>query len=125
MKVGIIGCGQIATIHIPYILAQPDARIVGLADASEGRARELAARFHISSVHSTLGDLLEAEHPDVVHILTPPQTHAGLAIEAMEAGCHVLVEKPMAASLKEAEAMEAVAQRHGVKLCVDHNHLFD
>ena len=125
MKVGIIGCGQIAMTHIPYILAQPDARIVGLADASEGRARELAARFRLPSVYRTLSDLLDAERPDVVHILTPPQTHAALAMEAMEVGCHVLVEKPMAVNLEEAEAMEAVARRRGVKLCVDHNHLFD
>lgn len=125
MKVGIIGCGQIATAHIPYVLAQPYARLVGVADASEGRARELSTRFHIPSVYRTLTDLLEAERPDVVHILTPPQTHATLAMEAMEAGCHVLVEKPMAATLEEAETMEAVARRRGVKLCVDHNHLFD
>jgi predicted dehydrogenase len=125
MKVGIIGCGQIALTHIPYILAQPNARIVGLADANERQAGELSTRFHIPSVYRTLTDLLDAERPDVVHILTPPQTHAALAIEAMDAGCHVLVEKPMAASQEEAEAMEAVAQRRGVKLCVDHNHLFD
>jgi predicted dehydrogenase len=125
MKVGIIGCGQIAMTHIPYVLAQPDARIVGLADASDMRARELATRFRIPSVHRTLTDLLDTERPDVVHILTPPQTHATLAIEAMEAGCHVLVEKPMAVNLEEAEAMEAVVRRRGVKLCVDHNHLFD
>jgi predicted dehydrogenase len=125
MKVGIIGCGQIAMTHIPYVLARPDARIVGVADASEGRARELATRFRLPYVYRTLGDLLDAQRPDVVHILTPPQTHGALAMEAMEAGCHVLVEKPMAANLEEAEAMEAVARRRGVKLCVDHNHLFD
>ena len=61
----------------------------------------------------------------MVHIVTPPQTHASLAIQAMEAGAHVFVEKPMAVNLEEAEAMEAVARRRGVKLCVDHNHLFD
>jgi predicted dehydrogenase len=125
MKVGIVGCGQIATIHIPYIQSHPSARIIGLADADEGRARELAVRFGIADVRPTLRDLLDAQRPDVVHILTPPQTHAALAIEAMEAGCHVLVEKPMAVNLEEAEAMEAVARRRGVKLCVDHNHLFD
>jgi predicted dehydrogenase len=125
MKVGIIGCGQIALTHIPYVLAQPDVGIVGLADANEGRAGELAARFRLPCAYRTLGDLLDAQRPDVVHILTPPQTHAALAIEAMEAGCHVLVEKPMAVNLEEAEAMEDVARRRGVKLCVDHNHLFD
>jgi predicted dehydrogenase len=103
MKVGIIGCGHIATMYIPYVLVQPDARIMGLADASEARARELAAHFGIVDVYPTLRDLLDAERPDVVHILTPPQTHAALAMEAME----------------------AVARRHGVKLCVDHNRLFD
>jgi predicted dehydrogenase len=125
MKVGIIGCGHIATTHIPYVLAQPDAKIVGLADASAGRAKELATRFGIADVYPSLRGLLDARQPDVVHILTPPQTHAALAMEAMEAGCHVLVEKPMAVNLAEAETMEAVARRCGVKLCVDHNHLFD
>ena len=125
MKVGIVGCGQIAAIHIPYVRSQPNVRIVGITDVSERRAREMAARFGISNVYRTLGDLLDAQRPEVVHILTPPQTHAPLAIEAMVAGCHVLVEKPMAVNLAEAEAMETTARRHGVKLCVDHNHLFD
>jgi len=125
MKVGIVGCGQIAAVHIPHIRSQPQVSIVGVTDTSTARARELALRFRIPNVYSTLEDLLDAQRPDVVHILTPPQTHAALAIEAMEAGCHVLVEKPMAVNLKEAEVMESVAERRGVKLCVDHNHLFD
>ncbi len=125
MKVGIVGCGQIAPVHIPYIRSQADTTIVGITDADGGRAGELGARFGIGGVSRTLEELIEAHRPDVVHILTPPQTHAPLAIQAMEAGCHVLVEKPMAVNLEEAEAMEAVARRRGVKLCVDHNHLFD
>jgi predicted dehydrogenase len=125
MKVGIVGCGQIAAVHIPHIRAQPQATIVGVADPNTAQAQELARRFHIPHVYSTLAGLLDAQRPDVVHILTPPQTHATLAVEAMEAGCHVLVEKPMAVNLEAADAMEAVAQRRGVKLCVDHNHLFD
>lgn len=125
MKVGIVGCGQIATIHIPYIRSQPGTELVGVTDADETRARDTATRFGISSVSRTLDELLDAHRPDVVHILTPPQTHAPLAIQAMDAGCHVLVEKPMAVNLEEAEAMETTARRRGVKLCVDHNHLFD
>jgi predicted dehydrogenase len=125
MKVGVVGGGQIAAVHIPYIRSIPGTEIVGLTDANEVRARETAARFGIENAYRTLGELLETNRPDVVHILTPPQTHAALAIQAMEAGCHALVEKPMAVNLEEAEAMEAAAARHGVKLCVDHNHLFD
>lgn len=125
MKVGIVGCGQIASVHVPYVRSRRGAEVVGLCDADGGRAREMAGRFGIESVCRTLDELLETRRPDVVHILTPPQTHAALSIQAMEAGCHVLVEKPMAADLEEAEAMEAAARRCGVKLCVDHNHLFD
>jgi predicted dehydrogenase len=124
MKIGIVGGGQIATVHIPYVRSYPGAEIVALSDADEGRARSIAARFAISNPCRTLAELLE-HRPDVVHIVTPPQTHASLAIQAMEAGAHVFVEKPMAVNLEEAEAMEAVARRCGVKLCVDHNHLFD
>ncbi len=125
MRVGVVGGGQIATVHIPYIRSYPGAEIVGLTDADDARAMSTAARFAIANTCRTLGELLERHRPDVVHILTPPQTHAALAIEAMEAGCHVFVEKPMAVNLEEAEAMETAARRRGVKLCIDHNHLFD
>jgi predicted dehydrogenase len=125
MKVGIVGCGQIATVHIPYVRSQPNAEIVGVTDVDEAKARETGARFGVRDVCRSLDDLLGSCRPDVVHVLTPPQTHGPLAIQAMEAGCHVLVEKPMAVNLEEAEAMEATARRRGVKLCVDHNHLFD
>jgi len=125
MKVGIVGGGQIATVHIPYVTSHPGAEIVGLADTDHGRAKSTAARFGITTTCRSLGELIERHRPDVVHIVTPPQTHAALAIQAMEAGCHVFVEKPMAVNLEEAEAMETTARRQGVKLCVDHNHLFD
>jgi predicted dehydrogenase len=125
MRVGIVGGGQIASVHIPYVRAHAGAEIVGLCDTDEGRAQSTAARFGITSTFRSLGEMLDRGRPDVVHVVTPPQTHASLAIEAMEAGCHVFVEKPMAVNLEEAEAMEAVARRREVKLCVDHNHLFD
>src|SRR5262245_11145127 len=125
MKVGIVGCGQIATVHIPYIRALPDTTIVAVTDHDPARASEMAARFGIAGVSRTVDELVARHRPDVVHILTPPQTHAPLALQAMHAGCHVLVEKPMAVNLEEAEAMEAAARLRGVKLCVDHNHLFD
>jgi predicted dehydrogenase len=69
--------------------------------------------------------MLNEQKPDVVHILTPPTTHAPLAIRAMESGCHVLVEKPMALTLEEADAMIVSAKKNAVKFCVDHNFLFD
>ncbi|MGH2992328.1 MAG: Gfo/Idh/MocA family protein, partial [Solirubrobacterales bacterium] len=65
------------------------------------------------------------ERPDVVHIVTPPQTHRELAVEAIEAGCHVLVEKPMALDEAEADEMIAASRRHERALGVCHTQLFD
>jgi predicted dehydrogenase len=68
--------------------------------------------------------MLEEEKVDVVDICTPPQTHATLVTQAMEAGHHVLVEKPLALNLSDADRMAEVAKSKGVRLCVVHNELF-
>ena len=125
IRVGLIGCGKIAHAHIPYIRSYKGATIVGVCDSRLEQAEGLARQFNISKVYREPVTLLDAQRPDVVHILTPPQTHAEIGIAAMEAGAHVLVEKPMAVSLEEADRMVATAQRMGVHLCVDHNRLFD
>jgi predicted dehydrogenase len=62
---------------------------------------------------------------DVVHVVTPPRTHRELSIRAMRAGCHVLVEKPMAVDVSEADEMIAASRAAGVRLCVCHNFLFE
>ncbi len=124
LRVGIVGCGTIAATHVPYV-RQSGGLIVGAADASMLRANELADRFAIQAVYSSVGDLIEAEKPDVVHVLTPPHTHAPVAVEALERGVHVLVEKPMALEPADARAMRAAAQRSRALLTVDHNRLFD
>jgi 2-alkyl-3-oxoalkanoate reductase len=125
MKIALIGCGQIAHVHAPFILEDKRHRIVGVCDQDVARAEAFAQKFKITKVYGNFMELLEEQRPDVVHVLTPPQRHAAFALQAMEARCHVLVEKPMALSLEEADAMIAAAQSHGVKLCVDHNQLFD
>jgi predicted dehydrogenase len=124
MKTGIVGCGQVAPMHIRAIRQSGKAEIVGLCDMDESRARALADRFDISGTYDDLGVFLREKQPDVIHITTPPGTHAALAIQALEAGSHVLVEKPMCLSVSEADDMIAAAERSGAKLCIDHNYLF-
>ena len=70
LKVGIVGCGQIATVHIPYIQARPGARIVGVTDPDSRRAAETAARFGIPAVCRSLKELLDTQRPDVLHVRT-------------------------------------------------------
>lgn len=124
LKVGVVGTGIIAETHVPYI-RKAGGRVVGLADISLARANELADRHAIQNVYRSVGELIEGEAPDVIHVLTPPHTHAAVAIEALERGIHVLVEKPMAVDPADAEAMIAAAAASGAMLTVDHNRLFD
>src|SRR6266481_5058136 len=125
MRVGIVGCGHIGWIHLSYLLKTPGVNVIAVCDQDRDRAKQTACEFRIPSYHETLDELLRQSSPEVVHILTPPSTHASLAIQALEAGCHVLVEKPFALSLADADRVIATASRTGRKLCVDHNHLFD
>jgi predicted dehydrogenase len=78
---------------------------------------------------ATIGDnfqrLLSNTKPDVIHVCTPPKTHADLAISALDAGCHVLLEKPMATSMEEAKRILGARDRSGRQLCIMHNHIFD
>ncbi len=125
MRVGVIGCGRISGMHIAPIRRQTGVEIVGVVDTDEERAREIAHRFGIRYVFRDAAAMLRERRPDVVHILTPPQSHKELSIQAMEAGCNVLVEKPMAVSVSEADEMIAASRRHGVTLGVCHNFLFN
>jgi predicted dehydrogenase len=124
MRVGVIGCGKVSERHIVPIRRQAGVEIVGVADTDEERAREIAHRFGIRYVFRDAAAMLRERRPDVVHILTPPQSHKELSIQAMEAGCNVLVEKPMAVCVSEADEMIAASRRHGVTLGVCHNLLF-
>jgi nucleoside-diphosphate-sugar epimerase/predicted dehydrogenase len=125
MKVALFGSGQIAWIHGRQIVKQPDVQLVGIADTDLARAGKLARALGIGSVYQDPARMLDEQHPDVVHVLTPPITHAELSLLAMNRGCHVLVEKPMATDPGAARAMIEAAQRHQVRLCADHNLLFE
>jgi len=124
LRIGIVGCGEIAPLHISSILKIKNAELVAVCDFNEDLARRTARRFNINRYYTDLSELLLKGHVDVVHLITPPQTHLALSTQAMEAGCHVLVEKPMALNLDEANRMIEAARINSVRLCVVHNMLF-
>ena len=125
MRVCIIGCGNIAALHCPIILKQADTEIVGVADRDLTRAKDLSEKFNVKKFYQDAEDMIDTLSPDVIHILTPPQYHAEAAITAMEHGCHVFVEKPMALRMDDAEKMVAVSRHNNVCLCVGHNLVFE
>lgn len=125
MKVGIIGCGQIAKTHIPFIKSYREISRIALADTNTEMLNDTAGAYQLSDRYSSVDDLLSNFKPDVVHILTPPQSHYWLCVKALEAGCHVFLEKPMCADLAEAQKLVERTISARLKLCVDHNHKFD
>lgn len=125
MKVAIAGCGQISSWHISALKEIEGMEIVALVDRDEQRPRQMGALAPGARLYGDMAEMIRQERPASVHILTPPASHAVLAIQAMEAGAHVLVEKPMALSVEEADRMIAAANANGVKLSTNHNYLFN
>ncbi|WP_109209578.1 MULTISPECIES: Gfo/Idh/MocA family oxidoreductase [Microbacterium] len=121
LRIGIIGTGGIADAHIRGYLAFPEhCEIVALADVIPGKAAHKAEAFgfaEAAAFDDPLAMIAEVAL-DVVSIATPPSTHAALAIAALDAGVNVLVEKPMAPSLEECDAMLAAQERSGKVLSV-------
>lgn len=121
LRIGIIGTGGIADAHISgYLAFAGDCEIAALADVIPGRAAQKAEAFGLTRA-ATFDDplaMIASGLVDLVSIATPPSTHASLAIAALDAGIHVLVEKPMAPSLEECDAMLAAQERSGRVLSV-------
>jgi len=103
IRFAIAGCGHIGKRHAAMIMQNPEAELVAMADVDPARETEVSEGFGVP-FFSSLEDMLAAiERPDVVNICTPNNFHAPQAITALEAGCHVVVEKPMALSKSDCE----------------------
>jgi predicted dehydrogenase len=126
LQVGIVGCGAVAVKrHIPgFIRLKKDVVLQAVCDKNEDLAKEAARKYNIPRTYQSLSQMLSEESLDIVDICTPPQIHAPLAIEALEHGCHILLEKPMALTTADCERMLRASRKHRRKLCIVHNVLF-
>jgi len=125
LKVGIIGTGWVSLHrHIPAYRRDHRTKIVALVDRSEENASKASRKMKIPKFYTDLAKMVQNEHPDIVSICTPPPTHSALAVEAMELGCHVITEKPMAMNVDECNRMIEASRSCGKKLTVNHNFLF-
>ncbi len=125
LRVGITGCGFVAQQwHIPGFLADKNTKLVAICDMSEKLAETVARKFGIGHHYSNLADMLENEHLDILDICVPHEQHAILSIQGLKAGCHILVEKPLAANCTEADEMIKTSDHYQRKICVVHNRLF-
>lgn len=125
VKVGIIGTGGIAKgAHIPGYQAIEDVEIVALCDISPKVVEEAGEKFKVANVFTDYRKLLEMEEIDAVSVCTHNAAHMKPTIDALEAGKHVLVEKPIALNAEEGRKMVEAARRTGRKLMVGMTHRF-
>jgi UDP-N-acetyl-2-amino-2-deoxyglucuronate dehydrogenase len=122
IDVAVIGAGAISSFHLDGYLAFPDrCRIVAVADPDVARAQQRIEEYHLTdavafdAVEALLND---GPHLDLASVCTPPSTHAQIAARLLDAGVNTLLEKPMALSLAECDAILAAADRGGAVLSV-------
>ncbi len=127
IKLGIVGCGGIANgKHLPSLSKLKNVELVAFCDVEVDKAERAAKQYGTEKamVYEEYQELLKDESIDVIHVLTPNISHAEISIAAMEAGKHVLCEKPMAKTSAEAREMVAVAKRTGRKLTIGYDNRF-
>ena len=128
IKIGIIGAGQIAPLHVKDINQHKQAESIAVADPSQERVKAMADKCNISKTYFSAEELLKDTDIDAVSIAVPNKFHAPLAIAALEAGKHVMLEKPFALNIDQANQVAAVAQKSGkiftlgMNMRFDHNH---
>ncbi len=121
----VVGAGGISNAWFPVIRAA-ELQVCAVVDMDITRAREQIARYDLAAEASTdLSAMLSTYHPDFVLDLTIPEAHAQVTCTALEAGCHVIGEKPMAASLEEAQRMVATADSTGRMYMVSQSRRWD
>jgi predicted dehydrogenase len=131
IRIAIVGVGNISRLHTEAYLAFPErCQIVALCDIVPEKCTERKARYHIDGAqvfnsHTALLQALSGQI-DLVSVCTPPYVHASITIDCLNAGCNVVVEKPMAASLEECDAMLAAEKASGKMLaCIAQNRFRD
>ncbi|MEE3359117.1 MAG: NAD-dependent epimerase/dehydratase family protein [Pseudomonadota bacterium] len=122
IRVGLIGAGYIATWHVEALRDTRGVTVAAVADTSRAAAEGLAAAFGAQAFGS-VDELIESGTCDAVHILTPPHIHKDIAIQCLNAGLHVTVEKPVATSAEDTRAMAEAAEKSGARFHPGHNFL--
>jgi predicted dehydrogenase len=118
-RVGVVGTGVMGRNHARVLHELRDVELVGVADSNMDAACQVAD-FHAVRGYGSLEELLQKEKPDAVTIAVPTENHHRAVMEALAAGCHVLVEKPIAATIEEADELVAAARSARRVLAVGH-----
>lgn len=116
-NIAILGCGKVAHLHARAVQQLTRARLAGVWSRTPSTAEAFSRQYQTTS-YTSVSELVKAEHIDLAIVCTPHPYHREPAIEAMQNGTHVLVEKPLAVTLDDSDAMIAAAQSNNVRLGV-------
>lgn len=122
LKVGVVGTGNMGRNHVRVLSTMAECQLVGCFDLNAAAAQEQADRYGIKSFESP-EEIYDAV--DVVHVVVPSFLHKEYAVAAAQAGCHVLVEKPIALTVDDAQGIIDACKDAGVSLCVGHVERFN
>lgn len=127
MRYALIGCGRISANHV--VAAQKNGlEIVAICDLLYENMEDKQLKFHLPDtvkLYEDYRELLQAEKPELVAIATESGKHAEIALDCINAGCNVIIEKPIALSIQDADAIIAAAEANRVKVCACHQNRFN
>lgn len=126
MKYALIGCGRISPNHV--VAAKTNGlEFVGICDIDRRMLQDKVSKFKLESVkqYTDYHEMLKMESPDLVAIATESGKHAEIALNCIKAGCNLIIEKPIALSLTDADAIINAAKEKGVKVCANHQNRFN
>ncbi|MBR2877480.1 MAG: Gfo/Idh/MocA family oxidoreductase, partial [Clostridia bacterium] len=118
LKIGIIGCGGISRQHIEAYNKNPDVEVYALCDINEDRVKSMGEKYGIDRLYTSAEEMLKLPEIDAVSVCTWNSAHAPCTIAALNAGKHVLCEKPMAMNAAEAQTMIDAAEKNGKLLMI-------
>ena len=126
MKYALIGCGRISPNHIAAAKSN-GLEFVGLCDIDERNMHDKVVKFDLAGVHTYTDykQMLETEKPELVAVATESGKHAAIALDCIAAGCNLIIEKPIALSLKDADAIIKAGREKGVVVCANHQNRFN
>jgi len=125
LKAAVIGTGKISEEHLEYLHGSDRAELVAICDLSPTVARWASEQYDDAACYTDYRRMLDTTDIDVVHVLTPPHTHVQITTDALNAGCHVISEKPIAPSRDEFHKLYQLAESKGLVLIEDHNYRFN
>ncbi|HEV8292923.1 MAG TPA: Gfo/Idh/MocA family oxidoreductase [Tepidisphaeraceae bacterium] len=125
IRVAVIGAGKISEEHLRFLSGRKEIELAAICDLSEALGKFTAERFSVGAAFSDYRRMLDELRPQVVHVLTPAHTHMKIVADCLEAGAHVIVEKPIAPTHREFLQLWRIAEQNNRRLIEDHNYRFN